>query len=133
MPPKLVSDDGRHIVIRPLAYVAETDIERWARHRRFPIIPCSLCGSQQNLQRVQVKAMLREWERQYPGRSDNMLRAMAHVVPSHLMDPKLYPFSSLRPSGVADADGDIAFDEEPCGPAEALVRIVPTSQVGAAD
>ena len=67
MPPKLVSDDGRHIVIRPLAYVAETDLERWAAHRQFPIIPCTLCGSQDNLQRVQIKAMLREWERQYPG------------------------------------------------------------------
>ena len=81
MPPKLVSDDGRHVVIRPLAYVAETDLERWAEHRRFPIIPCTLCGSQNDLQRVQIKQMLREWERQYPGRSDNMLRAMAHVMP----------------------------------------------------
>ncbi len=116
MPPKLVSDDGRNVVIRPLAYVAETDIERWARHRQFPIIPCTLCGSQENLQRVQVKKMLREWERQYPGRSDNMLRAMAHLVPSHLMDRNLYPFTTIQPTGVPDADGDIAFDEEPCGP-----------------
>ena len=76
MPPKLVSDDGRHTVIRPLAYVAERDLATWADHRQFPIIPCTLCGSQDNLQRVQVKAMLREWERRYPGRSDNMLRAM---------------------------------------------------------
>ena len=80
MPPKLVSDDGRNVVIRPLAYVAETDLERWAEHRRFPIIPCTLCGSQDNLQRVQVKQMLREWERRHPGRSDNMLRAMGHEV-----------------------------------------------------
>ena len=115
MPPKLVSDDGRNVVIRPLAYVAETDIERWARHRQFPIIPCTLCGSQENLQRVQVKKMLREWERQYPGRSDNMLRAMAHLVPSHLMDRNLYPFATIQPTGVPDAGGDIAFDEEPCG------------------
>jgi tRNA 2-thiocytidine biosynthesis protein TtcA len=117
MPPKLVSDDGRHVVIRPLAYVAETDLERWAELRRFPIIPCTLCGSQDNLQRVQVKAMLREWERQYPGRSDNMLRAMAHTVPSHLMDHRLYPFRSARATGVADAGGDRAFDpdDEPCG------------------
>ena len=121
MPPKLVSDDGRNVVIRPLAYVAETDLERWAEHRRFPIIPCTLCGSQDNLQRVQVKKMLREWERQYPGRSDNMLRAMAHVVPSHLMDLKLYPFTTVQASGVADAAGDRAFDpdDEPCAaPAE---------------
>lgn len=116
MPPKLVSDDGRNVVIRPLAYVAETDLERWAEHRAFPIIPCTLCGSQDNLQRVQVKKMLREWERQYPGRSDNMLRAMGHVVPSHLMDRNLFPFSTLKPSGLPDAAGDIAFDEEPCTP-----------------
>ena len=115
MPARLVSDDGRHVVIRPLAYVAETDLERWAAHRQFPIIPCTLCGSQDNLQRVLVKKMLREWERQYPGRSDNMLRAMAHVVPSHLMDRNLHPFTMLQPDGVADAGGDIAFDDEPCG------------------
>jgi len=114
MPPKLVSDDGHHVVIRPLAYVAETDLQRWAEHRRFPIIPCSLCGSQSDLQRVQVKAMLHEWERQYPGRSDNMLRAMAHVTRSHLLDRNLYPFESLQATGVADAAGDKAFDDEPC-------------------
>ncbi len=111
MPPKLVSDDGQHVVIRPLAYVAETDLERWAEHRAFPIIPCSLCGSQQNLQRVQIKAMLREWERQYPGRSDNMLRSLSHIVPSHLMDGKLHPFTTLQATGVADPDGDKALEE----------------------
>ena len=112
MPPKLVSDDGRHVVIRPLAYVAETDLERWAAHRQFPIIPCTLCGSQDNLQRVQVKAMVREWERQYPGRTDNMLNAMAHVVPSHLMDRRLHPFETLRATGVPDPLGDRAFDAD---------------------
>ncbi len=112
MPPKLVSDDGRNVVIRPLAYVAETDLEAWATHRAFPIIPCTLCGSQTNLQRVQIKAMLREWERQYPGRSDNMLRAMSQVTPSHLLDRNLYPFATLQPSGVADAAGDKAFDDD---------------------
>jgi tRNA 2-thiocytidine biosynthesis protein TtcA len=118
MPAKLVSDDGRNVVIRPLAYVAETDLERWAAVRKFPIIPCTLCGSQDNLQRVQIKAMLREWERQYPGRSDNMLHAMGHVVPSHLMDQRLYPFGTLQASGVADADGDKAFDDDdPCSTA----------------
>jgi tRNA 2-thiocytidine biosynthesis protein TtcA len=117
MPPKLVSDDGRHVVIRPLTYVAETDLERWAEHRQFPIIPCTLCGSQDNLQRVQVKKMLREWERQYPGRSDNMLKAMGQLVPSHLMDRNLYPFTELQPTGQADAQGDVAFDDpdEACG------------------
>jgi tRNA 2-thiocytidine biosynthesis protein TtcA len=112
MPPKLASDDGRHVVVRPLAYVAETDLERWAAHRQFPIIPCTLCGSQDNLQRVQIKAMLRDWERRYPGRSDNMLHAMGHVVPSHLMDRRLYPFEGLKASGVADAAGDKAFDDD---------------------
>jgi tRNA 2-thiocytidine biosynthesis protein TtcA len=116
MPPKLVSDDGRHVVIRPLAYVAETDLERWAEHRRFPIIPCTLCGSQSNLQRVQVKKLIRDWERQSPGRIDNMLHAMGHVVPSHLMDRNLYPFTTLQATGSAFAGGDIAFDDEPCAP-----------------
>jgi tRNA 2-thiocytidine biosynthesis protein TtcA len=124
MPPKLVSDDGKHVVIRPLAYVAETDLERWARIREYPIIPCTLCGSQENLQRAQIKAMLREWEKQYPGRSDNMLRAMGHVVKSHLLDRNLHPFATLQPSGVADPAGDKAFDDddaEVCGPATASV------------
>ena len=112
MPAKLVSDDGRHTVIRPLAYVAETDIERWAAHRQFPIIPCTLCGSQENLQRVQVKKMIREWERQYPGRTDNMFTAMGNIVPSHLMDARLYDFQGLQATGVANEDGDKAFDEE---------------------
>jgi tRNA 2-thiocytidine biosynthesis protein TtcA len=116
MPPKLVSDDGKNVVIRPLAYVAETDLERWAEHRQFPIIPCTLCGSQDNLQRVQVKAMVREWERKYPGRTDNMLTAMGKVVPSHLMDRNLFPFTTVRAEGRPVADGDIAFDDEPCAP-----------------
>lgn len=124
MPPKLVSDDGRHIVIRPLAYVAETDLERWAEHRKFPIIPCTLCGSQPNLQRAQIKQMLRDWDKRFPGRIDNMFTALANVVPSHLMDRKLYPFETLQRTGVAVPDGDIAFDEEPCAPAPPAIRIV---------
>src|SRR5574339_167201 len=95
MPPKLVSDDGRHVVIRPLAYVAESDLERWAAQRGFPIIPCNLCGSQVNLQRAQIKQMLREWERRYPGRIDNMAAAMGRITLSHLMDRNLYPFTTL--------------------------------------
>jgi len=114
MPPKLVSDDGRNIVIRPLAYVAETDLERWAEHRQFPIIPCSLCGSQANLQRVQIKKMLRDWDRQFPGRIDNLFSAMGHIVPSHMMDRNLYPFTTLRSTGVPQADGDRAFDDDDC-------------------
>lgn len=112
MPPKLVSDDGRHIVIRPLAYVAETDLERWAAHRQFPIIPCTLCGSQTNLQRVQIKQMLREWDKRFPGRVDNMFAAMGNITPSHLMDKNLYPFTTLKASGVPSQNGDHAFDED---------------------
>jgi tRNA 2-thiocytidine biosynthesis protein TtcA len=112
MPPKLVSDDGKHIVIRPLAYVAETDLERWAAIRQYPIIPCTLCGSQEGLQRAQIKAMLREWEKKHPGRSDNMLRAMGQLTPSHLLDRNLHPFATLQPTGVADPAGDKAFDED---------------------
>jgi tRNA 2-thiocytidine biosynthesis protein TtcA len=116
MPPKLVSDDGKNVVIRPLAYVAESDLERWAAHRQFPIIPCSLCGSQTHLQRVQVKAMIHDWERQYPGRIDNMATAMGNVTLSHLMDRNHFPFTTLKATGLASAEGDIAFDEEPCAP-----------------
>ena len=112
MPPKLVSDDGRNVVIRPLAYVAETDLERWAGHRQFPIIPCTLCGSQDNLQRVQIKQMLREWDKRHPGRVENVFSAMQNVVPSHLADRKLFPFTELEATGVADANGDRAFDED---------------------
>jgi tRNA 2-thiocytidine biosynthesis protein TtcA len=116
MPPKLVSDDGRHIVIRPLAYVAEKDLVRWAEHKAFPIIPCTLCGSQENLQRKQVGAMLREWEKKYPGRVENMFSALQNIVPSHLMDGSLYGFKDLRATGVASEDGDRAFDAEEFAP-----------------
>jgi tRNA 2-thiocytidine biosynthesis protein TtcA len=112
MPPKLGSDDGRHIVIRPLAYVPEKDLIRWAAHRAFPIIPCTLCGSQENLQRKQVGEMLREWERKYPGRLDNMFSALQNVVPSHLADGTIHDFRNLKASGMASDDGDKAFDEE---------------------
>ncbi|HEY0825039.1 MAG TPA: tRNA 2-thiocytidine(32) synthetase TtcA [Ramlibacter sp.] len=112
MPPKLVSDDGRHMVIRPLAYVNEKDLVRWAEVRAFPIIPCTLCGSQENLQRKQVGAMLKEWDKRFPGRLDNMLHALQNVVPSHLADGTLYDFRNLTVSGVANPDGDLAFDHE---------------------
>jgi len=135
MPPKLVSDDGRHVVIRPLAYVAEADLARWAAHREFPIIPCTLCGSQDNLQRVQVKKMIHEWERQYPGRIDSMFSAMGKIVPSHMMDRKLYPFETLQATGVADPQGDRAFDEEDdeaCAPpARGAARGVQTIRIDA--
>jgi tRNA 2-thiocytidine biosynthesis protein TtcA len=112
MPPKLQSDDGRHVVIRPLAYVAEKDLVRWAEHRQFPLIPCTLCGSQENLQRKQVSAMLKDWEKKHPGRLDNMLHALQNVVPSHLADGTLHDFRNLTATGVADASGDKAFDAE---------------------
>jgi tRNA 2-thiocytidine biosynthesis protein TtcA len=97
MAPKLRSDDGRHIVIRPLAYVAERDIERYAAVRDFPIIPCNLCGSQQNLQRVTIKKMLAEWERNHPGRTESLLTALRNVEPAHLADPALFDFVGLEP------------------------------------
>jgi tRNA 2-thiocytidine biosynthesis protein TtcA len=120
MPPKLVSDDGRHVVIRPLAYVAERDLVRWAQVQQFPIIPCTLCGSQENLQRKQVGEMLRDWERRFPGRLDNMLHALQNVVPSHLADGTLHDFRSLTANGVPSADGDKAFDHEEFPTAAAL-------------
>jgi tRNA 2-thiocytidine biosynthesis protein TtcA len=117
MPPKLTSDNGEFIVIRPMAYVAEKDLIRWAEHRQFPIIPCSLCGSQENLQRVQAGKMLREWEKQYPGRTETMFTALQNVVPSHLMDSKLHNFKNLKTTGIPDEDGDKAFDAEEFTPA----------------
>jgi len=96
MPPKLKSDDGRHIVIRPLAYVREDDLAAYAGEKGFPIIPCNLCGSQEHLQRRQVREQLRQWEKQFPGRVESILRALTDVQPSHLLDRKLFDFSDLR-------------------------------------
>ena len=125
MPPKLDSDDGKNVVIRPLAYVKEPDLVRWAEHREFPIIPCNLCGSQDNLQRVQVKAMINEWEKRYPGRIDNIFTAMGNIVPSHMMDKKLFPFETARATGQAEPDGDIAFDDdESCAPPTASSSVI---------
>ncbi len=112
MPPKLVSDDGRHMVIRPLANVAEKDLTRWAEHRAFPIIPCTLCGSQENLQRKQVGHMLRDWDKKFPGRIESMFSALHNVVPSHLMDGARHDFKNLKTTGIANEDGDKAFDDE---------------------
>ena len=112
MPPKLISDDGKNIVIRPMAYVPEKDLTRWAQVRDFPIIPCTLCGSQENLQRKQVGNMLREWEKKHPGRLESMFSALQNIVPSHLMDSKRHDFKNIKTTGVAEADGDVAFDAE---------------------
>ena len=103
MPPKLVSDDGRHVVIRPLAYVEETDLESYAGLRAFPIIPCDLCGSQELLQRKQVKAMLREWERRHPGRLESIFGALTNVAPSHLLDRSLFDFANIEARGEPEA------------------------------
>ena len=116
MPPKLVSDNGEFVVIRPLAYVAEKDLVRWAQHRAFPIIPCTLCGSQDNLQRQLVGEMLRDWEKKHPGRIENMFAALQNVVPSHLLDHAQFDFKHLVPTGVASEDGDKAFDHEEFAP-----------------
>jgi len=115
MPAKLVSDDGRHVVIRPLAYAEERDLAAYAEAQRFPIIPCTLCGSQENLQRQAVRRMLAEWDGRYPGRSASILRALSDVRLSHLMDRKLFDFAGLRPTGVADPEGDTAFDAQDFG------------------
>jgi tRNA 2-thiocytidine biosynthesis protein TtcA len=112
MSPKLQSDDGKHVVIRPLAYVSEADLEAYADVKQFPIIPCDLCGSQETLQRKQVKQMLREWEKRYPGRVASMFRALSNVVPSHLMDRKLFDFAAARATGTAVEEGDQAFDPQ---------------------
>ncbi|MCM2307452.1 MAG: tRNA 2-thiocytidine(32) synthetase TtcA [Sulfuritalea sp.] len=110
MPPKLVSDDGRNIVIRPLAYCRESDLAAWAAVRDFPIIPCNLCGSQPNLQRQQVKQMLNDWDKRFPGRIETMFRSLSNVVPSHLLDARLFDFAGLAATGTPDPEGDIAFD-----------------------
>ncbi|MEO6929647.1 MAG: tRNA 2-thiocytidine(32) synthetase TtcA [Casimicrobiaceae bacterium] len=110
MPPKLASDDGRHVIIRPLAYVREHDLARYADLCAFPIIPCNLCGSQEHLQRKQVSLMLREWERRSPGRLETIYRALGNVVPTHLLDRRLHDFAGVHASGIADVQGDIAFD-----------------------
>ena len=123
MPPKLVSDDGRHVVIRPLAYVRERDLEAYAAVRGFPIIPCNLCGSQENLQRTQVKMMLREWEKRFPGRVETIFRSLADVRPSHLLDRKLFDFTAVAATGVAWAEGDKAFDQDEFPPPVAIPLI----------
>ncbi|QDQ26608.1 tRNA 2-thiocytidine(32) synthetase TtcA [Chitinimonas arctica] len=110
MPPKLVSDDGRHMVIRPLAYCREKDIERYAALRAFPIIPCNLCGSQPNLQREVVGQMLKDWDKRFPGRLETMFRSLQNIVPSHLADPKRFDFKGLATQDAPFEDGDTAFD-----------------------
>lgn len=120
MPPKLVSDDGKHVVIRPMAYVPEKDTIRWSQYQQFPIIPCNLCGSQDGLQRVAVGEMLREWDKKFPGRIESMFRAMGNIVTTHMMDPELHDFKNAKATGIADPNGDMAFDHEEMPVAPAL-------------
>jgi tRNA 2-thiocytidine biosynthesis protein TtcA len=107
MPPKLLSDDGKNVIIRPLAYCKESDIERFAQARAFPIIPCNLCGSQDHLQRVQVKEMLAQWERDYPGRVETIFKAVGNISPSQLADRDLFDFASLKGTNTIKPLSDI--------------------------
>lgn len=113
MPPKLLTDDGAHVVIRPLAYCAEGDIAKYARGMEFPIIPCNLCGSQSNLQRQKIREMMAEWDSRYPGRTESVFSAMQNIVPSHLADGGMFDFKGLRVGDALDAmdGGDLVFDE----------------------
>lgn len=112
MPPKLLSDNGEHIIIRPLAYVKEKDLIRYAQIQTFPIIPCNLCGSQPNLQRQVIKEMLQQWDKQFPGRIKSMFSALQNVVPSHLADNQLFDFINLQHGQELLHGGDIAFDRQ---------------------
>ena len=126
MPPKLLSDDKQNVVIRPMAYCKEKDLARYAQYKAFPIIPCNLCGSQENLQRVQIKNMLAGWEREYPGRTETIFRSIRHVAPSQLADRELFDFQSLqieRGVGVAADIGEAAVDTGLYFPAISVVNL----------
>lgn len=118
MAPKLLSDDGRHVVIRPLAYCSERDLAEYARVRGFPIIPCNLCGSQPNLERQAIKQLLAGWQRAYPGRIENMFRALRSVVPSHLADPRLFDFAALRANPASPRANEPMPERAPVAPAQ---------------
>jgi len=126
MPPKLVTDDGAHVVIRPLAYCSENDIARFARGMEFPIIPCNLCGSQNNLQRQKIREMMADWDRRFPGRTESVFSALQNVVPSHLADYSLFDFKGLTVGkALLKMDGgDTVFDEQPLEPEHAQEGIV---------
>jgi len=126
MPPKLVTDDGAHVVIRPLAYCSENDIARFARGMEFPIIPCNLCGSQNNLQRQKIREMMADWDHRFPGRTESVFSALQNVVPSHLADTSLFDFKGLSVGkALLEMDGgDTVFDEQPLDPEHAQEGIV---------
>ncbi|MEL0321789.1 MAG: tRNA 2-thiocytidine(32) synthetase TtcA [Gammaproteobacteria bacterium] len=124
MPPKLVSDDGRYVVIRPLAYCKESDLAQFATDQRYPIIPCNLCGSQRNLKRAEIKAMIVDWDKRYPGRVENLFRGLQNIVPSHLMDKELYTFKSPGP------DELLAYRaENPMGSADEISETSVTAEL----
>ncbi len=112
MPPKLISDNKEHIVIRPLAYCTEKDISKYAESMKFPIIPCNLCGSQENLQRKNIKLMLQDWQSRFPGRIESMFKAMQNITPSHMLDSNLFDFQNISKNTDYEGSGDIAFDSE---------------------
>lgn len=112
MPPKLISDNKEHIVIRPLAYCNESDIAKYASSLDFPIIPCNLCGSQENLQRKNIKVMLQDWQKRFPGRIESMFKAMQNITPSHMLDSNLFDFKGLSKDSSFDGEGDIGFDSD---------------------
>ncbi|WP_395343262.1 tRNA 2-thiocytidine(32) synthetase TtcA [Ningiella sp. W23] len=112
MPPKLLSDDGKHIVIRPLAYCKESDIQKYSSAMNFPIIPCNLCGSQENLQRKNIKMMLQDWQQRFPGRVESMFSAMQNIKPSHMLDHAMFDFKGLNRDTKFKGEGDIGFDNE---------------------
>ncbi|WP_411991356.1 tRNA 2-thiocytidine(32) synthetase TtcA [Agarivorans sp. DSG3-1] len=129
MPPKLVSDDGKHVVIRPMAYCKEADMEKYAEVKEFPIIPCNLCGSQENLQRQAIKQMLNDWEKRFPGRVESMFRSVQNVVPSHLLDHQQFDFKSInRDSGIIDG-GDIGFDAPELEPQQTMKETTGVVQI----
>ena len=129
MPPKLQSDDGRHVVIRPLAYVEERDITKYAALQEFPIIPCNLCGSQEHLQRKAVKAMLAEWEHAHPGRMNSIFAALRDVVPSHLADPRLFDFAALGGRAMPSRDWLMPETDAKAEPTDVLVASAPVDEL----
>ena len=133
MPPKLVTDDGAHVVIRPLAYCAESDIARFARGMDYPIIPCNLCGSQDNMQRQKIREMMADWDRRYPGRTEAVFSALQNVVPSHLADNALFDFKGLSVGAELSTldGGDTVFDGPQFGEALSLPALIPLQAISA--
>ena len=131
MPPKLLTDDGAHVVIRPLAYCSEGEIAKYARGMAFPIIPCNLCGSQSNLQRQKIREMMADWDARYPGRTESVFTAMQNIVPSHLADTSFFDFRDLHVGSPLEAmdGGDLVFDDPFQSAAQATEEFVPLARL----